>query len=406
MPAICDALPTQGSFAPGLVSYLDCQAQSLGSQGYQALAAPGSTVSLLLTGMIALLIAVLGYRLLLGETLTLRDGVLTFVKIGLVLALATAWPAYQVLIYDVVLRGPAELAESIGGAAGLPGATGGLAARLDAIDQALQSLAITGVGSFNAEPGAEVPMNIAPPPFLGFDGWALGWSRVGFLVGAVGSFAIVRILAGIMLALGPLFLLFLLFDGTRGLVSGWGRALLFCLIGSLAISLVLGIELGLLEPWLASLLARRASGLDVVGAPAQLLATTVIFNIALGSILVATGVVASGLRLPAWSRSPGSTFRQSAAAADRQLSSMRADQSLPNESRSRASAVADAVAVTQRREEAAAAYSLQSVTVAGGISSGGQRYPSMLPSGGGASTTRRRVGTRVSARARTRDRSK
>lgn len=405
MPAICDAFPTQGSFAPGILSYLDCQTQSLGSQGYQALAAPGSTVSLLLTGMIALLIAVIGYRLLLGETLGLRDGVLTFVKIGLVLALATRWPAYQILIYDVVLRGPAELAATIGGAAGLPGATGGLAARLDGIDQALQSLAITGVGSFNADAGAEIPMNIAPPPFLGFDGWALGWSRVGFLVGAVGSFAIVRILAGIMLALGPLFLLFLLFDGTRGLVAGWGRALLFCLIGSLAISLVLGIELGLLEPWLGSLLARRTSGLDVVGAPAQLLATTVIFTVALGSILVATGVVASGLNLPAWSRSRGSTYRQSAAAADRQLSSMRADQSLPNESRSRASAVADAVAVTQRREDAAA-YPLQSVTAAGGISNGSQRYPSMLPSGGGASTSRRRVGTRVSARAQTRDRSK
>src|SRR3546814_9666490 len=59
------------------------------------------------------------YRMLLGQTPTIREGVLTFVKIGLVLTLATSWPAYQALVYDIILRAPAELASTIGGAAGL-----------------------------------------------------------------------------------------------------------------------------------------------------------------------------------------------------------------------------------------------------------------------------------------------
>src|SRR3546814_11822995 len=105
--------------------FLDCQAQLIGAEGYRALAAPGSTASILLTGLITLLIAFIGYRMLLGQTPTIREGVLTFVKLGLVLTLATSWPAYQALVYALILRAPAELAPPIGGPAGPPGSGGG-----------------------------------------------------------------------------------------------------------------------------------------------------------------------------------------------------------------------------------------------------------------------------------------
>ena len=66
----------------------------------------------------------------------LRDGVLALVKIGIVLALATSWAAYRTLVYDVALKGPAELAAQIGQPAGLPGAGGGLVHRLGYTDRA------------------------------------------------------------------------------------------------------------------------------------------------------------------------------------------------------------------------------------------------------------------------------
>ncbi|UVO50193.1 type IV secretion system protein [Sphingomonas sp. SUN019] len=268
MPAACQAIPSPETFAPGMIAFLDCQAQTLGAQGYQALAAPGSTASILLTGMITLLIAVIGYRMLLGHVPTIRDGVLTFVKIGVVLVLATSWPAYQILIYDVILRSPAEVAASIGGASGLQGTTGGLASRLDGVDQALKTLAIAGVVAppLGADGTPQIP-SVAPSPFLGFDSFALGWSRVGFLVGTLASLAIVRIIAGLLLALGPVFAVFLLFDGTRGLFEGWLRGLMGAALAALAISIVLGVELAFFEPWLSTLLARRASDLDIIGAP-------------------------------------------------------------------------------------------------------------------------------------------
>src|SRR6185503_9979205 len=118
-------------FVSGVLDYVDCQAQAIGAGGFQALAAPGSTLSLVLSGLLTLFVALFGYRMLLGDTPGLRDGVFSVVKIGIVLALAFSWPAYRTLIYDVALKGPAELAGEVGRPAGLPGSGGGLVARLD-----------------------------------------------------------------------------------------------------------------------------------------------------------------------------------------------------------------------------------------------------------------------------------
>src|SRR3546814_12935040 len=138
--AVCDSIPSPESFAPSVLTFLDCQAQAIGAGGYAALAAPGSTASVLLTGMVTLLIALLGYRMLLGHTPTVREGVLTFVKIGLVLLLATSWPAYQILVYDILLRAHAELAATIGGAASLSGSGGVLIAPIHPVDTQLNIL--------------------------------------------------------------------------------------------------------------------------------------------------------------------------------------------------------------------------------------------------------------------------
>lgn len=404
MPA-CQAIPSPEAFAPGMLAFLDCQAQTIGAIGYQALAAPGSPASILLTGMVTLVIAVFGYRLLLGYVPTIRDGVLTFVKIGVVLTLATSWPAYQIIAYDLILRSPAELASAVGGASGLPGTTGGLAGRLDGVDQAMKTLAIRGVGAPPTGPdGNAIMPSVAPSPFLGFDTFALGWSRVMFLVGTLASFAVVRIVAGLLLALGPLFAAFLLFDGTRGLFEGWLKGLLASALAALAISIVLGVELSFMEPWLATLLARRASELDIIGAPAQLLAATTIFAITLLAVVLVIARVAMSLRIPGWSLH-GALGREQARPNSSSVSNL-VTSSAPGESRSRAAAIVDAVATTQRREEALASSGSGSsgsgsrtVAAAGRGSSQADAYGSAA-----AGTSRRRTTSRVSARATARDR--
>lgn len=403
MAAACQTIPSPETFAPGILAFLDCEAQVLGARGYQALSATvGATM--LGTGL-TLLIALTAYRLLLGYVPTIRDGVLTFVKIGLVLVLATSWPAYQVLVYDVTLRAPAELLVGLGSTSGLPGATGGLANRLDAVDQALKSLAIQGVGSPPAgSDGKPVLPSIAPPPFPNFDMFALGWSRVGFLVGALASFAVVRISAGLLLALGPVFAVFLLFDGTRGLFGGWLRSLIATALAALAISVVLGVELAFLEPWLANLLARRASGLDILGAPAQLLASSMIFAIALIAVVLVVARIGIGLRIPGWNMR--GVAPQPLRSLLGQPQSAHTSFGPPGESRSRAIVLADAIASTQRREEQLASGAGKgAATMVGG--SGGRASTTgndIMMTARARSSSKRRTTGRVSAGAAARDR--
>ncbi|MEG3085372.1 type IV secretion system protein [Sphingomonas sp. PB2P12] len=410
--AVCQTIPAAGQFASGLIGYIDCQAVNLGSQGYAALAASGSTASLLLVALLTIYIAIMGYRMLLGEMPSLREGVVSFVKIGIVLALATSWPAYHTVIYDVVLRTPGELAGEIGGVSELPGATGGLSARLDGVDEALRTLSIYGVGTPLIDPAAQDPaQRIEPSLWAGFDTFALGAARIVFLGTAAGGFALTRLTAGFLLALGPLFIAFLLFAGTRGLFEGWLRALIGAALGALVTAILLGIELGLLEPWLTDLVGLRASGIAIPGVPATLLATTLVFGSVLAGLLVVTARIAHGLRLPAETshqsadrqRDTSSTFASSTTTAAAPGSAP-----TPSESRTRAVAVADAVAATQRREAAIGGPG----SAAAGSSAMGSRSGSVTAASAGGPTSgtpigqrfQRRTTTRISASSRLRDR--
>ncbi|MEH3098727.1 type IV secretion system protein [Sphingomonas adhaesiva] len=346
----CFAAPTSDRFISPLLGYLDCQALTLGSSGYQALAAPGSSVSLMLGAMLAILIAIIGYRMLLGETPVLRDGVTIFVRIGVVLAFTSSWPAYRTVVYDVVLRAPADLAAEIGGSAQLPGTTGGLVGRLDQLDQTFRTLAIYGVG-VPTRSQVEEAQGVAPPLFASFDSFALGAGRVAFLIGSVGAFALLRLGAGLLLALGPLFIAFLLFDATRGLFVGWLRALIGIALGSVAASLVLGVQLGVFEPWLAGLAAQRAAGQGIPNAATSVLAASLIFAFALFALIAVVARLASAWHLPL------GRFGMAGGGAERDASSGRTStgndtiaQRATTDNRSRAAAVADHMAATIRRE--------------------------------------------------------
>lgn len=400
----CPPLDQSAGFLSGVLRFVDCEAQSIGESGYQALAAPGSSFSMVLTGLLTLFVAIFGYRMLLGHTPNARDAVLALVKIGFVLALATSWPAYRTLIYDVAMRGPAELAAQIGTPAGLPGAGGGMVARLEYADRAMVALAVAGTGQRPPEEAsAAARPQVAPPIFGGFDAFALGSARALFLIGIIGAFAAVRIVAGLLLAVAPFFIAFLLFDATRGLFEGWLRVLGGAALGALGSAIVLGVELALVEPWLTALLAARAGGLSIPNAPVELLVTTFLFCLVLAAMLFATARIAMGFRLaPVW-RVVSAALPFAARGPDQTVIGTTRT-SAPDEGRSRAAALVDAVSASQRREAAQAL---------GGVVANPQprapsqqvlrtiEVPTMQPLG---QSFRRRTGTRASASATRRDR--
>jgi type IV secretion system protein VirB6 len=289
----CPAVPPSAGFISSMTGYIDCQAQMLGSGAWLALAAPGSTLMIVLTGFLSILIGLIGYNLLLGQSLTVRSGTLAFVKIGAVFALATSWPAYRTLIYDVVITGPSQLVAEIGPRAGVVGSDGTLVQRLDLADQAMAQLAILGPG--NPPPGtyAQLP----PAPFGGFDAFALGGSKILFELTAVASLGIVRIVAGLMLALGPFFIAFLMFENTRSLFEGWIRVLAGAALAAVGVSIALGLELALLEPWLSNVLARRMAGEALPTVSTDLFVIVCLFSIVAAASLYGCARVAGAFRL-------------------------------------------------------------------------------------------------------------
>jgi len=403
--AICPAAPAGAPFVRRMVDFIDCQAQAVGAGGYQALAASGSTLSLVLTGFLTLFVAFFGYRLLFGHVPSVRDGVLALVKIGIVLALATGWTAYRTLVYDVAMRGPAELAADIGRPAGLPGAGGGLVGRLAFTDSAFEALAVA-----QAPPSPQVanPPGSTPEMVPGFNSFALGGARIVFLAAAIGALALVRLVAGLLLALGPFFIAFLLFEGTRGLFEGWIRVLAGAALGAVGTAIVLGVELALLEPWLVDLITRRYAGQPIPGAPVELFVAALLFALVLLGTLYAAARVAMGFRfLDGW-RSARTQFVETLRDERSRLAGMREAGAAPAESRSRAVAVADAVSASQRREAAHAPAALSGAARAAGpsgvtrVHAPSRDLPAAAPTPLGQSF-RRRTTPRVSARAGRRD---
>lgn len=294
----------------GVAGFVDCQAQHLGWQGYTALATPGSWMSALLTVMLTIYVGFYGYRMVLGETPSVREAVLGAVKIGVVLTLAMSWPAYHTLVYDIVVRGPSELASSIIGPAGLPDADD-LVARLQLLDDNLVVLSRS--GSFGnlapvAPPGGALqqgqplPLPAAIPARQQgasvYEPTAFDTARLVFLCSVIAATALPRLLAGILLGLGPFFITFLLFETSKRLTEGWMRVLAGAALAAMGTSIVLSVELALLEPWIADLLARRAAQLTRLGSPIEMLAIAIVFAFVLAGTLFASARIAGSLRLP------------------------------------------------------------------------------------------------------------
>jgi len=279
--AVCPALTTGDAFLSGLLLHIDCRAETLGGVGYQALASPSSFLSLAITGLLVVFVALFGLRMMMGRTPSVRDSVMAMVKIGVVLTLAGSWPAYKTLVYDVIVEGPEQITRVLGGAAALPGAAGdaSLIARLQTADRSIITLTNLGTGR---EPAATLPSSSGEQQrFPIADDPAFGWARIAFLTGVIAAFAVVRLTAGLLLALTPLFAGLLLFGLSRGLVIGWARALVFTFLASVASTLIWGVQLALLEPWLTRVVTLRQSSTLAASAPVEILVLNLGFAIAL-----------------------------------------------------------------------------------------------------------------------------
>ncbi|MCV0382801.1 MAG: type IV secretion system protein [Erythrobacter sp.] len=274
----CPAIITGDRFVTRFLTHIDCQAQVIGSYGWQALGEPGSPAANLIAGLLTLFIALFGFRLLFGPAPGARDVVTDVLKIGIVLTLAFSWPAFRTLVHDVVLLGPAEVAAGMV-APVAPDEGRAFVQQLQFVDDAMVRLTEAGTGR---NVGEFVDSEAPGGTFRGNainDDTGFGWARLAWLSGLIGSLALLRIAAGLLLAAAPLAAGFLLFDATRGLFAGWMRGLVLALIGAVGVTLVLAVELSVLVPWLEDALRVRSLGYAIPSAPTELLAMSLGFAI-------------------------------------------------------------------------------------------------------------------------------
>ena len=287
MTVVCSQPDAALGVAVRLSTYLDCQARALGENGFQALAG-GAMGTALLSGVVTVFIALIGYRLMLGGTPDVRDGVGWAVRLGIVLALVTSWPAFQALVYRVAVDAPVHVAAVLLPASGLAGE--GLDERIqqgyDTLRQGLANSAapVADQGGQPANAAQPQPNLVEPLP-----------KTASLLVIATAGLAgALRIAIGFLLAVAPLAIMSLLFSGSNGLFIGWLRALAGLALGLVASTVVSAIHLVALEGELAHYLASGPADADP-----QALTTIVLLFALVGVIATLAGIaMGSALRLP------------------------------------------------------------------------------------------------------------
>lgn len=372
--ASCPAFDPTGPYVSRLVNFVDCHSLALGEEGYRALG-PSTGFGMALSGLLTIYVALIGYRLLLGGQMTIREGVFSAIRLGFVLSLTTQWAAYQPLVYDVVTGGPADLASRVLAPGGVGGdAPGQLIARVQGTHAELGELihrllpTPDPAAATPATPAAPVPAVAALAPQAPLAAAVAPTGAAAAMVearaalisadrlltgAALAGTLSVRVITALLLALGPLFIACLLFDGTRGLFVGWVRVLAGTTLAGLAAALVISLELAVIEPQVQALRDLLDQGQPPGQLPQDMLATCFCFAAIMLAALIALARTTAAFRLPA------AVMRNmeqmlaprdaASASAGRAMSGAHA-QAQERGARSRAQQVADAARASERRD--------------------------------------------------------
>ena len=206
MSTSCDLVAEDmGAGVAAAMTAVDCIASEVSEEAFLRLSEGpmGTVLPILLTFFVAFF----GISLVLGRSnLSLRGVIPKMVTIGLVTAFATSFVIFQQFFYNIFVLGPDWLAGALTGSEG--SATATFATKLDIVFIAVQE-ASTGQTDINA---------FSPPGMMWIGAMLL-------LLGTVGLLVTARIGLALLLAVGPIFVVLALFNGTRGLFVGWLKGL-------------------------------------------------------------------------------------------------------------------------------------------------------------------------------------
>lgn len=282
--AQCKSLNPEGAFLGDILDIIDCHALSIGQDGYKYIAESNST-GLIITGVLTIFIAILGYRLMLGIRLSVAEIVTTALKIGFIFTILTSWYSYRVLIYDVIVKQPVQLSNNIIKASNLILESVDLKTNLQSIDKKILDIAFIGPGVYESSKAKNIQNNVKTftNPASGF--WdplreeeTILKARIIFLVSSIISIGGLKLISGLLLCIGPLVITCILFEATKGLFIGWLKALIAMSLALFCTSLILFIETAVLSPWLQKVLDSRTLGQNLPSFPNEIFVLVFAFS--------------------------------------------------------------------------------------------------------------------------------
>lgn len=283
----CETLLAQASagIAPALRA-VDCMAGETTAAAFGRLFGAQGALAPVLTILLTLYIAFFAISLLTGRS-TLGISALTprMMTLGLVLTFATSWVAYQGVMWNLATGAPDQIASVLTGAEG--SATQIFADRIDMI-----FAAIADAGQLAGTAGGGQPTQAAQGSFTPAN---LMWlAALLLLLGTVGVLVTARIALAVLLAVGPVFVVFALFTGTRGLTAGWLRGVVMTAITPLFVVVGGGLTVEMLVPVIAGLVGE--DGVNGRAALALFLIASVHFAL-MAMLLKVSGTMVSAWRV-------------------------------------------------------------------------------------------------------------
>lgn len=282
--------PTFGDGGPSGIAealrVVDCMSGEAASFAFSRLFGSDALLGQALTLALTLYIAFYAIGLLTGRTsLSVSSLTPRMMTLGIALTFATSWVAYQSVIWNLLVGAPDQIASLLIGSQG--SATSLFADRLDTIFGVVaQAAALTEASAA----GMPQSTSLASGPDL------LWLSALLLLLGTVGVLLVARIALAAMLALGPIFIICGLFEGSRGLFEGWIKAaVLFALTPLLAV-LIGGATIAMLSPMLDSLAA--AGGQVPLRLTTTLFLAAAVYCALMVLCLKIAGTMVAGWRLP------------------------------------------------------------------------------------------------------------
>lgn len=238
MTTTCDlAAEDMGSGVAAALTAVDCIASDVSEQAFNRLFGSDGQLELVLIMVLALYVAFFGISLMLGRSnMSIRAVIPKMVTVGLVLTFATSFAAFQAVFYNLMIGGPNQIAGILTDSGG--SATATFATKLDIVFLAVQEAS-----------GDATDINSFSPPGLMWIGAML------LLLGTVGLLVTARIGIALLLAVGPIFVVLALFNGTRGLFVGWLKGVVMLALAPLFAVVGGSIMLEIAVPILAALVA-------------------------------------------------------------------------------------------------------------------------------------------------------